>query len=341
MRKRLLVGSGAVVAWVLALTVAGSLAASTPTVTTGSSSSVTSSSATVSGTVNPNGTSTSYAVQYGTSTSYGQQTSEQSAGSGTSTENITATLNGLPSGTTIHYRIIATYASTSTVVGNDATFNTTGSRPTVPAPQATTGNATNLTPSGAQLNGTVGSSTASATYYFQYGLTTSYGMQSSEASAPASTSSRSVTATLSGLESNVTYHYRLVTRSSSGLLSVGSDGTFSTGTPGRVRPAGLTIIASSTVGRRQVIVYITGTLGMPSGISTQRGCFGTVWVQIAAGGRNVAYTPVPLSRSCRYRVTRNFTHARLHYRSRLRVSARFGGNGTLTSMWSPSKYVRA
>lgn len=201
MRARLFVVSGTVIALLLALTVAGSQAASTPTVTTGSSSSVTSSSATVSGTVNPNGTPASYAFQYGTSTSYGQQTSPQSAGSGTSGENVTATLNGLPSGTTIHYRIIATYASSSTVVGNDATFNTNGLPPAVPAPDATTGNATNVTANDAQLNGSVGPSSSGAAYYFQYGLNTHYGMQSSEANLSASTSSRSVNATLSGLQS--------------------------------------------------------------------------------------------------------------------------------------------
>ena len=341
MRARSFVVSGTVVAMLLALTVAGSQAASTPTVTTGSSSSVTSSSATVSGTVNPNGTATSYAFQYGTSTSYGQQTSSQSAGSGTSSASVTATLNGLPSGTAIHYRIIATYASNGTVVGNDATFNTSGQPPSAPAPAATTGNATNVTANGVQLNGTVGPGSSAATYYFQYGLDTHYGVQSSEASLSASASSRSVNATLSGLESNVTYHYRLVTRSSAGLLSLGADGSFATSTPSLVRPGGLTISASSTLGRSQVIVRASGTLQLPSGTSAQSGCFGTVWVQITAGTRTIAYTPLPLSGSCHYRESRTYTYSRLRHTSHLRVAARFGGNGTLQPLWSRSIHVRA
>ena len=339
MRTRLLFVS-AVIA-VLLSTVAGSLAASTPTVTTGSSSAATSSSATISGTVNPNGTPTSYAFQYGPSTSYGQQTSPQSAGSSTSSENVTATLNGLPSGTMIHYRIIATYASNSTVVGNDATFNTSGAPPAVSAPDATTGNATNVTANGANLNGTVGSSAASATYYFQYGLNTHYGVQTSDTNLSASASSRSVNATLSGLQSGVTYHYRLVTRSSSGLLSVGADGTFATSTPGRVRPRGLTISASSTLGRHQIIVYASGTVQLPAGTSAQSGCVGTVWVQIKAGTRTLAYTPLPLSASCRFRESRNFAYSRVHHSSRLRVAAHFAGNGTLQPIWSRSASVRA
>ncbi len=341
MRTRLFVVSGAVIGLLMALTVAGSLAASTPTVMTGSSSSATSSSASVSGTVNPNGTPSSYAFQYGTSTAYGLQTSSQSAGSGTSSENVTATLTGLPSGKTIHYRIIATYSSTSTVVGNDATFNTSGPPPVVPAPDATTGNATNVTANGAQLNGTVGPSASAATYDFQYGLSTSYGMQSSDANLPSSTSSRPVNATLSGLQSNVTYHYRLVTRSSSGLLSVGADGTFGTSTPNRVRPGGLTIRASSTLGRRQIIVYASGTLQLPAGISSQQGCFGTVWVQITAGTKTLAYTPLPLSQGCHFHEARNYAYSRLQHHSRLRVAARFAGNGTLQPLWSRSTYVRA
>ena len=51
-----------------------------PSVSTGSASSVTTSSARVSGTVNPQGSPTSYTFQYGTSTSYGAQTSSTSAG---------------------------------------------------------------------------------------------------------------------------------------------------------------------------------------------------------------------------------------------------------------------
>jgi phosphodiesterase/alkaline phosphatase D-like protein len=302
---------------------------------------VTSSSATLSGTVNPGGAPISYAFQYGTSTSYGQQTSSQSAGSGTSDENVTATLNGLPSGTKIHYRIIATYASNSTVVGNDATFNTTGQPPVVHPPDATTGNATNVTANGAQLHGTVGASPSGATYYFQYGLNAYYGMQSGGADLSVSSSARSVNATLSGLQSNVTYHYRLVTRSSNGLLSVGADGTFATSSQGRLRSRGLTIHASSTLGRRQIIVYASGTLQLPGAVSAQRACFGTVWVQIKAGARTLAYTPLPLSRSCQYHESRSYAYSALHHSNRLRVAARFAGNGTLQPVWSFATHVRA
>ena len=58
---------------------------SAPAVVTGQATAVGPTSATLGGTVNPNGRSTSWYVEYGTSTSYGSKTSSRSAGSGTAT----------------------------------------------------------------------------------------------------------------------------------------------------------------------------------------------------------------------------------------------------------------
>ena len=67
---------------VLGMAVAApALAASAPTATTGDASAVTVSSAVVNATVNPNGSSTTYAFQYGTSTNYGSQTAATATGS--------------------------------------------------------------------------------------------------------------------------------------------------------------------------------------------------------------------------------------------------------------------
>ena len=60
----------------------------------------------VSGSVNPNGTSTSWYVEYGTASSYGSKTSSTSAGSGTSPVGVSANLTGLHAGTTYHYRFV-------------------------------------------------------------------------------------------------------------------------------------------------------------------------------------------------------------------------------------------
>ncbi len=93
-----------------------------PTVTTGSPSNISTTSATLTGTVNPNGSSTSVVFQYGTSTSYGNQaTATQSPVTGSSAVSVSALLTGLSSGTTYHYRVVATN-SAGTSNGSDQTF---------------------------------------------------------------------------------------------------------------------------------------------------------------------------------------------------------------------------
>ncbi|OGU27792.1 MAG: hypothetical protein A2X66_07410 [Ignavibacteria bacterium GWA2_54_16] len=93
-----------------------------PTVTTGSPMSISTTSATLTGSVNPNGLSTSVVFQYGTSTGYGNQvTATQSPVNGASAVSVSALLSGLSAGTTYHYRVVATN-SAGTANGVDQTF---------------------------------------------------------------------------------------------------------------------------------------------------------------------------------------------------------------------------
>jgi hypothetical protein len=94
-----------------------------PAVTTGSVSKIKSTTAVVAGTVDPNGSATTYHVEYGTSTSYGHSTVPASAGSGTSNVAVSVALGGLKAKTTYHYRLVATSAG-GTTVGSDRTFMT-------------------------------------------------------------------------------------------------------------------------------------------------------------------------------------------------------------------------
>jgi PKD repeat protein len=105
-----------------------------PSVATGPASNVTSSGAAVAGTVNPNGESTTYQVQFGPSTGYGYSSASVSAGSGTASQHVSVSLSGLKPGTTYHYRFVASDAG-GTVVGGDATFTT--ARAPAPAPRLT------------------------------------------------------------------------------------------------------------------------------------------------------------------------------------------------------------
>jgi hypothetical protein len=101
-----------------------SAAAAPPSATTGSPSNVGQSNATVNGTVNPNGQSTTYYFKYGPTTTYGLQTSPAGAGSGTGNVAVHAALDGLSPNTTYHYQLVAT-SSAGTSNGLDETFTTT------------------------------------------------------------------------------------------------------------------------------------------------------------------------------------------------------------------------
>ncbi|GAC1320552.1 MAG: hypothetical protein NVSMB25_13100 [Thermoleophilaceae bacterium] len=102
-----------------------------PLATTDPASAVTTVSATLNGTVNPRGSSTSVVFVYGTSTAYGSTTPTQSAGDGRTAAPVSANLSGLTPSTTYHYRVEATNAY-GRAVGADRTF-TTAAAPLAPA----------------------------------------------------------------------------------------------------------------------------------------------------------------------------------------------------------------
>ena len=82
--------------------------------------------AVVSGKVNPNGLSTTYQFEYGTTTSYGSLAPVKpgSAGSGTSYVTASALITGLKGATTYHYRLTATSSGGTATPGADKTFKT-------------------------------------------------------------------------------------------------------------------------------------------------------------------------------------------------------------------------
>ena len=106
-----------------ALILGGQRVITKPTATTNPASSVTSNSATLNGTVNPNGASTTYYFQYGPTVSYGTNTTSTSAGSGSSGVSANASISGLACSTTYHYGLVATN-SVGTTYGSDQTFTT-------------------------------------------------------------------------------------------------------------------------------------------------------------------------------------------------------------------------
>ena len=96
-------------------------------------------------------------------------------------------------------------------------------------PAATSNPATNVIATSAVFNGTVNPNSLSTTVQFEYGTTTSYGSVVTATPSPViGISSVPVSAAITGLAPNTTYHFRLVATNSAGTIN-GDDQAFSTG----------------------------------------------------------------------------------------------------------------
>ena len=323
-----------------------------PSATTNSASSITTRSAQLNGSVNPNGISTTYYFQYGTTTSYGTNTSSTSAGSGTSSVSVNATIDYLTAGTTYHYRLVATN-SVGTTYGSDVSFTASSMSITMSAPSSnvtvtqgqsvtltwsgspSTGSVSlrrdddnnytngssgeaniavalsysssypwntssvplgtyyvaamitdgsnskysyaagrvtisnpptisynpvsNLTGTSATLGGTINPNGAQTTAYIQYGLTTSYGTQTSSQTISAGFSPVSFSSNITGLTQGTTYHWRIVAVNSAGT-TYGSDQSFTT-----LKKPTVTTLSASAITTRYA--QLNGSVN-PEGLAT-------------------------------------------------------------------------
>jgi hypothetical protein len=236
--RRLVAASSAILA-ACALAGPAGAAAAAPVAITGPVTAVATTTATLSGTVNPNGVATTWQFDYGTSTAYGQSTAAMSAGAGTANSGVSAGLTGLTPGTTYHYRLEAT-SSGGTTDGADGIFTTASSLP----PAATTSPATAVGASTATLNGSVVPNGQTTTAYFEYGATTSYGLQTGQLSIGAGTTPVAVSAPVAGLRPGQTYHFRLVAMSGAGTAD-GADLIFTSPAAPAPAPTASTRAATS------------------------------------------------------------------------------------------------
>ena len=187
---------------------------------------ITSGSASLNGTVNPNGLSTTITFEYGTTTSYGNEvTAIQSPVDGNFDIDVSANISGLLSAKTYHYRVKGVN-SAGTSLGADVTFTT--SLEIIIAPFVTTDTATSINENSAVLNGLVNPNGSSTTVIFEYGTTTAYGNQITAVQSPVDGNfDVNVSAGINGLQSNTLYHYRVVGNNEAGTTN-GSDITFTT-----------------------------------------------------------------------------------------------------------------
>lgn len=126
--------------------------------------------------------------------------------------------------------------STSTTQTGTAPTDTTATTPTgslvtpPAAPVVNTGAASALTTSGATVNGAVDAEDLPTVYWIEYGPTTAYGARSAPASAGAGALTLSISAVLTDLPPDTTFHYRVVAANADGTAA-GSDATFTTAAP--------------------------------------------------------------------------------------------------------------
>ena len=193
-------------------------------VTTNPATLIASFSATLNGSLNPHGLTTTVSFQYGTTTAYGSTTPMQTQ-TGSTYRDIAANIGGLSPNTVYHFRIVATN-SAGTRFGGDRTFTTLS---VTGPPVATTNPATFIASFSAMLNALLDPHGLTTSVHFEYGTTPSYGLTTAPQNRAGNTF-QAVGANVTGLTANTLYHFRVVASNGAGT-TMGSDRTFTTLTP--------------------------------------------------------------------------------------------------------------
>jgi hypothetical protein len=219
----------------------------------------------------------------------------ENLGSGGTGVTTSASLTGLQPNTEYGYKALAENGS-GLSEGSAQTFVTLPEPPTVSTGAPTAG------ASSATVTGTVNPDASGqplqddTIYYFQYGHSTNYGGQAPAPSGDAGEGegAKEETATLSGLEPNSTYHYRIVaSNDNDGIPQIvyGDDKTLTTSATPPIL-LGLSISALS-----QTSVTFDATIdpqGLPTRYELQLGSTPGVLEPVAAGDAN-STTPLTLS----------------------------------------------
>jgi hypothetical protein len=183
-----------------------------PVISNVAAGSITTSGATVTWTTDQTSTSS---IDYGTTTTYGKSTAANA-------NPVTAhsqVLTGLLPSTLYHYRVHSTNVTGSEAISGDFTFTTLAQTP-VAAPVISNVTATSITSSGATIKW---ATDQASTSQIQYGTTTSYGHTTLN-----NTLVKSHSQGLSSLSSGTLYHYRVLSKNSSGVQAISGDFTFTT-----------------------------------------------------------------------------------------------------------------
>jgi len=163
------------------------------------------------------------------------------------------------------------------------------------SPAASTDPAARITNTSAVIHGTVNPNGAATTYFFQWGLTTSYGGNGAPHHLAARPQNAAVADPLQGLTPGTVYHYRVVATNSLGT-SYGADRTFKT--TGTAPPLAQTGALTGSPPVTATSATVTGTVSPNGAVTTWAFQYGpttaygaqTPSVNVAAG-----ILPVPVS----------------------------------------------
>ncbi|HET9102365.1 MAG TPA: fibronectin type III domain-containing protein [Solirubrobacteraceae bacterium] len=316
----------ALAAAIAVLALAGiAMAASTPSVTAESASAIGNFSATLTATIDPNGSATGYVFQYGTTSAYGLSTKSHTLKGGTKPVAVHVTVTGLTPGTVYHFHVAALNGA-GTTSGQDRTFTTTG-----PPPAAVvTGPAVNVGRTIATATGSINPQGAPTTWEVRYGTTTNYTVQTIAPNDLAAVStSLPVSILLNGLAPGTLFHYQVVGYHEGGVTSYGADQTFFTEPSTRPKPS-LSARTTPSRSRHKPYSYTTsGSLGGARNIPASAKCNGSVALKYYIGSRKIGNENGPVGSDCKFSVPNAFRH--IHAPARITIKIHFNGNGYLTA----------
>jgi hypothetical protein len=219
-----------------------------PTATTSGASAFATSSATVSGSVNPNGSTCTAWFDWGTNSALSSYTStaSQSIGSGSSDVTVSANLSGLTSNTRYYYRV-AGQNGAGTQKGSISNFLTLPDAPTLIIPSNTSANQS------ASLS-LAWSSGTGVTYHAQVALNSSFSSPLLVNDTTLTSASRLV----SSLAENCTYYWRARAKNASGYGAWSSTYYFSTITSKTVYSPGVSFPSNPTLATDYRLVSFPG-----------------------------------------------------------------------------------
>ena len=201
---------------IVALAAPATALAAAPTATTGEPRDVTATTATIAGSVDTGGETTTYVAEYRTAASSDfppVPEPPKTLEAETTSAVVEVALTDLTPSTAYEARLVATNDS-GTAEGDWEPFTT--APPPATAPGAVTRSAVEVGPTSARLRGTVDPNRGQTTWYFEYGRTAALGSRTPSRMIPARDGAVAVTETIGDLPQHRRHFFRLVAESPAG-----------------------------------------------------------------------------------------------------------------------------